>query len=145
MNINVSVKLDIKPAMKILGGDEFGKFAAHEWHRVITPYVPHREGNLERNVTYRPWEFEYNQPYSAYMYGGHVYVDPVYDVGGFPINGGTSFFSRKGVKKVESKRGFKYSKGHNPKACKEWDKAAVRDGKNKELAEALQGYVNKNL
>lgn len=145
MNINVSVKLDIKPAMKILGGDELGKFAAHEWHRVITPYVPHREGNLERNVTYRPWEFEYNQPYSAYMYGGHVYVDPVYDVGGFPINGGTSFFSRKGVKKVESKRGFKYSKGHNPKACKEWDKAAVRDGKNKELAEALQGYVNKNL
>lgn len=145
MNINVSVKLDIKPAMKILGGDELGKFAAHEWHRVITPYVPHREGNLERNVTYRPWEFEYNQPYSAYMYRGHVYVDPVYDVGGFPINGGTSFFSRKGVKKVESKRGFKYSKGHNPKACKEWDKAAVRDGKNKELAEALQGYVNKNL
>lgn len=143
--MNVSVKLDIKPAMKVLGSEGLGKFASHEWHRVITPYTPHREGNLERNVTYRPWEFEYNEPYSAYMYGGYVYVDPVYGVGGFPINGGTAFFSRKGVKKVKSQRGFEYSKSHNPKACKEWDKAAVRDGKDKELIKEIQGYIDNNL
>ena len=145
MNITTSVNLDIKPAMKVLGGDKLGKFASHDWHRTVTPYTPHRDGNLERNVTYKPWEFEYNEPYAAYMYGGFVYVDPKYGVGGFPINGGTAFFSRKGIKKIKSEREFKYSKAHNPKACKEWDKAAIRDGKDKELAEAIQDYINQIL
>lgn len=116
MNINVSVKLDIKPAMKILGGDELGLFAAKMWKRLVNDYVPMNSGQLaEVNVLYRPWEVEYFAPHAA----------PVY-------NGGRSGHAV-------------FKKDMHSKACKEWDKAAVRDGKNKELAEAMQGYVNKNL
>lgn len=145
MNVTTSVKLDIKPAMKILGGDRLGIEAAHEWHGYITPYTPHREGLLERDVTYRPWEFEYNQDYSAYMYNGFVYIDPKFKAGGFPVDGGTKFVSRFGVKKIKSNKEFKYLKDPHLKACKEWDKAAIRDGKDKELAETIQDYINKNL
>lgn len=145
MTVTAVTKLDISPALKKLGGDELGVFASHEFHRLINPYTPHRVGNLERNVTYRPWEFEYNEPYAAYMYNGYVYVDPKYGVGGFPINGGTEFFSRKGIKKIKSNREFKYSKEFNKKACKEWDKAAVRDGKDEVLSRSVQKWVEMKL
>lgn len=145
MNVKVDMKLDIKPSVKILGGDKLGINSSHNWHRIIAPYTPHREGTLERNVTYKPWEVVYNEPYAHYMYNGYVYVDPVNKTGGHSPNGGVDFFSRKGVKKIKSGRRFNYSKELNPKATFEWDKAAVRDGKNKELAKTIQEWVNTNL
>lgn len=128
-----------------IDGDALGNFASHEWHRLINPYTPHRTGNLERNVRYKPWEFEYMSPYAHYQYAGDLYVDPIYKVGGFTPDGGVTFFSRPGVKKLNSGKPLNYSKEHNPKATREWDKAAIRDGQGKKLAKAMQGWVNKNI
>lgn len=134
-----------KEVIEEVVGDKLGGFAAHEWKRIINPYTPHRDGNLERNVRYAPWEFEYLSPYAQYQYGGVVYVDPVYDVGGFTPDGGVTFFSRPGVKKLNSGKPLNYSKEHNPKASKEWDKAAIRDGQDAKLVRAMQKWVDKNI
>lgn len=142
MNIKVKINKDV---FKKVDGDELGLFASHEWKRIINPYTPHRDGNLERNVEYKPWEFTYLSPYAHYQYGGVLYVDPLYDVGGFTNDGGITFFSRPGIKKLNSGRPLNYSKEHNPKATKQWDKAAIRDGQDKKLIHAMQGWVDKNI
>ena len=128
-----------------IDGDGLGNFASHEWHRSINLYTPHRTGNLERNVRYKPWEIEYMSPYAHYQYAGDLYVDPLYKVGGFTPDGGVTFFSRPGVKKLNSGKPLNYSKEHNPKATREWDKAAIRDGQDKKLAKAMQGWIDNNI
>lgn len=143
--MKIKVQINSDKIIKKTEGDEIGKFAAHEWKRLINPYTPHRDGNLERNVQYKPWEITYMSPYAQYIYGGSLYVDPLYQVGGFTPDGGVTFFSRPGIKKINSGRPLKYNKEHNPKATQKWDEAAIRDGQDKKLANALQGWVNKNI
>ena len=143
--MKIKVQINDKEVLKKIEGDEFGEFASHEWKRLINPYTPHKTGNLERQVEYKPWEFTYLSPYSFYVYNGSLFVDPTYKVGGFTNDGGITFFSRPGVKKINSGKPLNYSKEHNPKATKEWDKAAIRDKQDKKLANAMQGWVNKNI
>lgn len=142
--MKLDVKIKDKEILKIIEGDEPGEFASHEWKRIINPYTPHKTGNLERNVEHKPWSFIYLSPYSHYVYNGSLFVDPKYKVGGFTKDGIT-WFSRPGVKKINSGKPLNYSKEHNPKATKEWDKAAIRDKQDKKLANAMQGWVNKNI
>ena len=112
----VILKLDSKPAMKFLKSDSFRLFGAHEWKRLVDDYVPMNTGQLaEVNVSYRPGEIEYFAPYAV----------PVY-------NGGRSGHAV-------------FKKDMHSKASKEWDLAAKRDGKDKELADVLQGYIDNNL
>lgn len=143
--MKLKVQTNDKEVLKIIEGDELGNFASHKWKRLINPYTPHKTGNLERNVEYKPWEFIYLSPYSFYVYNGSLFVDPTYKVGGFTNDGGITFFSRPGVKKINSGKPLNYSKEHNSKATKEWDKAAIRDKQDKKLANAMQGWVNKNI
>ena len=143
--MKIKAQINFDKIKKKIEGDEIGKFAAHEWKRLINPYTPHRDGKLERNVQYKPWEIIYKSPYAQYIYGGSLYVDPLYQVGGFTPDGGVTFFSRPGIKKINSGRPLKYNKEHNPKATQKWDEAAMRDGQYKRLANALQGWVNKNI
>ena len=116
MNVSTSIQIDIKPSLKILGGETFGLFSAQEFRRLVDDYVPMNTGQLaETDVQLKPWEIEYFAPY----------VVPVYNGG----RGGNARF------KTEL----------HGKACKEWDRAAVRDGKDKNLARSMQGWVDKNL
>lgn len=123
--------------------DQFGMFLIHEWKKLINPYTPHREGNLERNVAYRPFEVEYLSPYSQYMYYGEVYVDPLYKVGGFTRDGGITWFSRPGIKKVPSGRKFNYLKDPNSHATDHWDEAAEKAGQKRKLIQAANLYLKR--
>lgn len=143
--MKLKVMLKDKEVIQKTEGKELGNFASHEWHRLISPYTPHKKGNLERNVEYKPWEFIYLSPYGPYVYNGDLFVDPVFEVGGFTPDGGVTFFSRPGVKKINSGKPLNYSKEHNSKATREWDKAAIRDKQDKKLAHAVQGWVNNNI
>ena len=141
--MKVKVELNIPKIIDKVSNDKFGNFLAHEWKRLVNPYTPHRTGNLERNVTYRPFEIEYLSPYSHYQYNGALYVDPLFNVGGFTKDGGITWYSRPGVKKVNSGRPLNYLKDHNPQATDHWDQAAEKAGQKEKLIRAANKYLEK--
>lgn len=73
MGVNAQVvnHIDIPFCMKLVTEDSFWKFAANEWHKMISPFTPMDTGNLFRNVTIRPGEIEYNAPYATTVYNRH--------------------------------------------------------------------------
>lgn len=144
-DVNVDVRDITEKAYNELKNPPFGLFLAHTWKRLINPYTPHREGMLENNVTYEPFLIHYNSEYARYMYGGVVYVDPVFHAGGFTNNGGIDWFSRRGVKKVPSDRTFNYLKNPNKRATHHWDKAAEQAGQKEELIKAANKYLRKMI
>lgn len=136
-DVRVDVQGITEEAYRKLQNPSFGLFLAHQWKRLINPYTPHREGNLEQNVTYEPFAITYNAPYSHYQYSGVVYEDPIYHAGGFTNNGGIDWWSRPGIKKQETTRPLNYLTDHNPQATHHWDKAAEQAGqKDKLIADA---------
>lgn len=141
--IETKVELNMPRILNKVENDKFGLFLAHEWKRLINPYTPHRDGNLERNVAYRPFEIEYLSPYSHYQYHGVVYVDPLYQVGGFTNDGGITWFSRPGVKKIATTRPLNYLKEHNPMATSYWDIAAAKAGQKDKLIRAANLYLKR--
>ena len=138
----IKVKLDMPKILNKVENDEFGLFLSKEWKRLVNPYTPHRDGTMENLVLYRPFEFEYMENYSHYMYNGIPYVDPVYKKGGFTSDSGITFWSRPGVKKIPSKGHFNYSKDINPQATDHWDKAAEQAGQKKKLIESANKYLH---
>ena len=144
---NVKAEIDVRgiteAAYNKLHDPSFGSFMAHEWHDLIKPFTPHREGFLENNVTYEPFLIHYNEEYAHYMYGGIVYVDPVYKAGGFTNDGGVNWFSRKGVKKIPSGRTFNYTKDPNKQATHHWDKAAELAGQKDKLITISNRYLRR--
>lgn len=114
--------------------DRLGLFVAHEWKRLINPYTPRDEGIMMQTAKARPWEIEYIQPYSAYQYGGEVYVGPQTGTAGFLTDEGWK--SRKGVKKVPSGRPLQYQK-NNPYATDHWDEKAAKAGQLDKLYRTL--------
>lgn len=136
-DVRVDVQGITEEAYRKLQNPSFGLFLAHQWKRLINPYTPHRDGNLEQNVTYEPFAITYNAPYSHYQYNGVVYEDPIYHAGGFTNNGGIDWWSRPGIKKQETTRPLNYLTDHNPQATHHWDKAAEQAGqKDKLIADA---------
>lgn len=78
MNVTVKSEIDIPRAMRKIENATFWKFAATEWHRLITPYTPWRDGNLARNVDIQPKEIYYQMTdYATRMYywRGHFRTD----------------------------------------------------------------------
>lgn len=73
MSNGVIIKLNENDFLKIVNNDSFGLFVAQEWKRIISPYTPRREGTLEDTAKVRPFEIEYIQPYSAYVYYGETF------------------------------------------------------------------------
>ena len=138
--MNVKVQLDAPRILSKVTNDRFGLFVSNEWKRLIDPYTPRDTGNLLRNVQLRPFEIHYKSPYAHYMYMGEIYVDPVFNVGGFysPTYG---WFSRPNVKKVPSGRTFNYSKSKSPYATDHWDIVAAKSGQREKLYRA----INKGL
>ena len=72
-NGTVKVVLNEPSILNKVKNDKFGLFLAQEWKRLISPYTPRREGTLEDTAQVRPFEIEYIQPYSAYVYYGEEF------------------------------------------------------------------------
>lgn len=72
MTISVDVKVDINvpKIMAIIDGDKFWTFAASEWHRLYSPFVPMQTGNLMKDVTVKPKTIVHNAPYARRQYNG---------------------------------------------------------------------------
>ena len=69
----IKVELNEKNIFDKVQNDRFGLFLVQEWKRFISPYTPRREGTLEDTVLVRPFEIEYIQPYSHYVYYGETF------------------------------------------------------------------------
>ena len=69
----IKIELHEKNIYDKVQNDRFGLFLAQEWKRLISPYTPRREGTLEDTAQVRPFEIEYIQPYSAYVYYGETF------------------------------------------------------------------------
>lgn len=131
------LKIDLNDAKikQKVTSDKFGLFVSHEWKRLINRFTPRKTGLLIQTAKERPWEIEYIQPYSAYMYYGKVFVDPQTGASGFLTDEGWK--SRKGVKKIPSNRTFKYNKDLSPNATDHWDEVAARSGELNKLYRTL--------
>lgn len=86
MNINVISRIDIDPVLRILGGNDLGKYAAERANFYMQPLIPRNTGQLsEFNVRISPWEIEYYAPYAAIVYNmsknNNFRKDPHYKAG----------------------------------------------------------------
>ncbi len=135
MKCKVISHIDVGRNLKRVQNDGLWKFAAEEWWKLMTPYVPMDTGTLSRQVEIRPGEVEYTAPYAHYMYEGRAmgpaYYDPDY-----------GFWSPPGEKKHYTGKKLDLSGGKHPLASAHWDKAAEPVQKPKLIA-AMQRYIEK--
>ena len=136
--MNIRIDLNEPKILAKVTGNPFGLLVSNEWKRLLDPYTPKETGLLMQGARLKPWEIEYIQPYSAYMYYGEVYVDPVTGASGFLTDEGWK--SRKGVKKVPSGRKFNYQK-NNPYATDHWDVKAAQAGQLDKLYRILNNAL----
>lgn len=73
MNIHVDTVIRDKEILKQLHSDRVGKFAAVEWLRLYTPYVPYDTGMLAEDVSISPWKITHTVPYARYQYEGDYF------------------------------------------------------------------------
>lgn len=136
MSISVDISgLKIDKICKKFDNDTLWLFAAKEWKRLYSQYVPHNTGQLRDNVTYKPKTITHISPYSKFIYYGMKMVDPVYRVGGFTSDG-INFWSRPGVKKKKTNSELVLKNGYRL-----WDKKAIQEGKDKDLAVAIGNWT----
>lgn len=97
--------------------------------RDVQQYMPHDTGNLisqtnalNSTVRGRVYLYPPDSDYGHYQHEGIVYVDPVYNFGGFKTKDGWK--SRKGVKKIPSDRKLKYT---DPNAQAHWGEVAFNN------------------
>ena len=139
MKVTVENRINLKPAKDLIKGNNLWLFGAKEWQRILYDYIPHDTSLLRQKVKYRPKEIEYLSPYSRYIYYGMKMVDPQFKVGGFTKDGVT-WWSRPGVKKVETGESLKMKNG-----SRLWDKKAVSEKKDLILIRSMQNYIDNNL
>lgn len=140
MKVTSNIKINMSKVEKLLKSDDFWLFGAQQWHRIYSDYVPHDTGMLRDKVTYKPKEIEHFMPYARVIYYGKVMADPKFGVGGFTTDGGITWFSRPGIKKVNSGRALMLKNG-----SKEWDKKAKQDKKDLILVKSMQSWIDRNL
>ncbi|HIU48013.1 MAG TPA: hypothetical protein IAB04_01465 [Candidatus Avimonoglobus intestinipullorum] len=142
MKVTVESKIDFTPAMRKIESDEFWKDAAHEWHRLYMDYVPRDTKHLRDHVHIRPKEIEHYEDYAAYIYFGVKMIDPATGAGGKTGDGGITWTSRKGVRKVPTNIPLKMK---TPGTTRLWDKKAIQDKKDRILIRSMQGWIDRNL
>lgn len=140
MNISVVSKIDFNAAMQKIESDEFWEYAAREWWRAYYDYVPHDTNTLRQRVEIKPKTITHIAPYAAVIYNGVLMVDPKYGVGGFTGDGGVTWFSRPGVKKVASGRML-----HMRNGTRLWDEKAKQEKKDLLLVRSMQKWIDRNL
>ena len=129
--MNIRIELNEPQILQKVTSDKFGLFVSLSWKKLLNPYTPRDTGLMMKSVKYRPWEIEYFQRYSAYMYFGEIYVDPIFNCSGFMTSEGWK--SRFKVKKVPSGRKFNYGKG----GTDHWDVKAAEAGQLDKLYRTL--------
>ena len=70
MKISMKNEIDIPKHLKKINDPIFWKFAANEWWKLYTPYVPMDTGNLAQKVTFRANEIEHYMEYAPEIYKG---------------------------------------------------------------------------
>ena len=68
VKITVTSNIDIPKKLRKINDPTFWTFAANEWHRLITPFTPFRDGFLSREVDITPKKIHYAMPYARYVY-----------------------------------------------------------------------------
>lgn len=110
-----NVKIEIDAPNVILSNHGLGKSGpvqklfTNEVLRISDAYTPSDSTMLKTLTTFDD-NFEgytYNSPYARYHWYGKLMVDPVYGKGAF-FNENYGFWSRPGIKKVESDREMQY-------------------------------------
>ena len=136
--LSIKTKLDIPGTLKKVEDPMLWKFAANEWHKLITPYTPMETGTLSEDVKIKgevkTGYIEYTSPYAHYQYEGKAMGDSFF-------NPDFGFWSLKGKPKHYTGKSLNYDKSRHPKACAKWDKVAEPTEKPK-LIQAMQGYVD---
>lgn len=134
MKCTVTTHIDVDKNLSKVRNDEFWKFAANEWWKLMTPYVPMETGTLSETVDIRPKEVEYTAPHAHYAYEGKVMGPNFYA----PDYG---FWSPPGKKKQYTGKKLNFSKSKHPLASARWDKAAAPAQKPK-LISAMQKFID---
>lgn len=65
------IDVDVQGHLSKVRSNAFWTFAATEWHRLYSPYVPYREGMLYNTVRITPKQIEHVVPYARYIYEGN--------------------------------------------------------------------------
>lgn len=137
----MDMKLNINPVNKLAsdrGMDRGGivqKYIDSECIRLMAPYTPRLNGNLEgaaiRGTTIGSGEIRQNTPYARYQYYGKLMVSS--------LTG--SAYANKGESKVLTDRDLKYNTSRHPKAGSYWFERMKADHKQQILkgAQALAG------
>lgn len=136
MRITVDMHmLDLKGhANKVMNDKAFWAFAASEWHRLYSPYVPSGDsGKLRDQVVITPGEIEHTVPYAHYQYEGIVY-GPNYPIS---ENGRIVGYFSPPRKRPTGKR-LTY---RAPKASAKWDQVAAGT-QMPNLVASLQEYID---
>ena len=69
--VDAAIHIEVNKHLNAVRSDAFWTYAASEWHRLYSPYVPMDEGMLMNTVVIRPKEIEHTVPYARRMYEGH--------------------------------------------------------------------------
>lgn len=135
MNISVESHVDVPKILAKVRNKDFWLFAASEYHRLMTPFVPFETGELDEttkiNSSELTGEVDYYAPHAHYIYEGKLMVDP--ETG--------SSYAKKDSKKIYNGKSLKISKEKHPLASVKWDKAAEPTQKPK-LIDEMQAYVD---
>lgn len=134
IRVKIETHIDGQSVIRKVNSDKFGKFAAAQWHRLYTPYVPWKSGHLATHVKYSPWQIEHTEPYARYIYHGIIYGPS------FKTKEGT-FRSPKDKPKHSTGREMRFKTTHNPLASAKWDEKAEPTQKP-ELIREMQKYVD---
>lgn len=117
MSFSVEARINTQELLSRVRNPSFWRFAANEWHRLITPYTPMETGVMVESVNIKGESgggfVEYTAPYAHYQYSGMSH-------GGRSLN---------------------YSREKHPLASAAWDKAAEPVQKPK-LVRAMQMYID---
>ncbi|MDO4547538.1 MAG: minor capsid protein [Clostridia bacterium] len=138
IRVTSEVRIDVSRIVGAVNNDRFWTFAASEWHRLYTPYVPMDTGTMSQQVVIQPKTIIHTAPYAHYQYAGAVYGPS------FPIvQGGVAvgFFSPRGKAKRPTGASLSYRKSRHPLASAQWDKAAI-PAQMPLLIRSLQAYVD---
>lgn len=136
--MNVRIDLNEPKILQKVTSDRFGLHVSNEWKRLIDPYTPKDTGLTMESARIYPWRIHYIQPWSAYVYNGELYIDPVTGAGGFLTSKG--WMSRPGIKKIPSGKPLNYQK-NNPYSTDHWDEKAEQAGQKDKLCRTLNNAL----
>jgi hypothetical protein len=138
MNVSIKAVIDVNGTVSKIEDPSFWSYAASEYHRLLSPYVPFETGSLDNTVRYNAGkttgEIEYYAPYAHYIYEGQA-MGPSY------YSEGYGFWSPPGRPKQYTGKPLAISRSKHPKASAHWDEVAEPTQVPK-LIQALQAYVD---